>query len=108
MILIIYVPRPAMSLTLGQVPQLSRPAVKKMAKQKDTITSMRHTTSRQGGWGQSDSTMSMGRTSGARMIILILAVTAGWWYKCSEALATALYHAVAILSQVYLSNQLSF
>ena len=42
------------------------------------------------------------------MIILILAVTAGWRYKCSEALATALYHAVAILSQVYLSNQLSF
>ena len=53
----------------------------------NTITIISHTTSRQGGWGHSDSTMSMtststrtsGRNSGAMMIILILAIIAGWW-----------------------------
>ena len=87
---------------------MSRPVVNKIAKQKDTITSMRHTTSRQGGWGQSDSTMSMGRTSGARMIILILAGTAGWWYM---RVAKHLHSVTLLLPRwfkVYLSEPKSF
>ena len=66
---------------VGQVLQLTRPAVNVWPMKKMLSPVTTPPLGREGG-GNSDSTMSMGRNSGAMMIILIIAVTTGWWYLC--------------------------